>query len=80
MTGGATAFDRIEALVIGASAGGVDALLTLLPALPTRCKVPVMIVLPTLAARKKPVIIQKRMGASSLRISPAVSVPNERSR
>jgi two-component system chemotaxis response regulator CheB len=45
MTGGATAFDRIEALVIGASAGGVDALLTLLPALPARCKVPVMIVL-----------------------------------
>jgi two-component system chemotaxis response regulator CheB len=40
-----TAIDRIEALVIGASAGGVDALMMLLPALPAHCKVPVMIVL-----------------------------------
>jgi two-component system chemotaxis response regulator CheB len=45
MSAGRTTLDRIEALVIGASAGGVDALLTLLPALPASTKVPVMIVL-----------------------------------
>ena len=36
---------RIEALVIGASAGGIDALMRLLPALPARAAVPVIIVL-----------------------------------
>ncbi|HEY0818328.1 MAG TPA: chemotaxis protein CheB [Rhizobacter sp.] len=36
---------RIEAIVIGGSAGGVDALAVLLPALPARLRVPVMVVL-----------------------------------
>jgi two-component system chemotaxis response regulator CheB len=35
----------IEALVIGASAGGIDALLRILPGLPARCSVPVAVVL-----------------------------------
>jgi two-component system chemotaxis response regulator CheB len=36
---------RIDAVVIGASAGGVDALCELLPSLPARLRVPVLIVL-----------------------------------
>ena len=36
---------RVEAVIIGASAGGVDALLRLLPALPERFRLPVIIVL-----------------------------------
>ena len=35
----------IEALVIGASAGGIDALLRILPALPAHCRFPVAVVL-----------------------------------
>jgi two-component system, chemotaxis family, protein-glutamate methylesterase/glutaminase len=37
--------DRIEAVVIGTSAGGVEALLTLLPALPAGLRAPVFVVL-----------------------------------
>jgi two-component system, chemotaxis family, protein-glutamate methylesterase/glutaminase len=36
---------RIETLVIGASAGGIDALLTLLPALPPACRLAVVCIL-----------------------------------
>jgi two-component system, chemotaxis family, protein-glutamate methylesterase/glutaminase len=36
---------RTDAIVIGASAGGVDALMTLLPALPAHAAVPVIVVL-----------------------------------
>ncbi len=36
---------RIDAIVMGASAGGVEALMTLLPALPARLSMPVFIVL-----------------------------------
>ena len=36
---------RVDAIVIGTSAGGVEALSTLLPALPRDCSVPVLIVI-----------------------------------
>jgi len=42
---GALAGRRIEALVIGGSAGGVDALANLLPALPRACSLPVICIL-----------------------------------
>ncbi len=45
MTEAASALGRVEAMVIGASAGGIDALMTLLPALPARTKAAVLIVL-----------------------------------
>jgi len=37
--------DDLEAVVVGASAGGVDALMTILPALPARMRVAVVLVL-----------------------------------
>lgn len=36
---------RIDAIVVGASAGGIEALMTLLPALPARLAMPIFIVL-----------------------------------
>jgi two-component system chemotaxis response regulator CheB len=39
------ATNRIEAIVMGGSSGALEALATLLPALPERCKIPVAIVI-----------------------------------
>lgn len=45
MTRPATSGPRYDGVVIGASAGGVEALATLLPALPARCRASVFVVL-----------------------------------
>jgi two-component system chemotaxis response regulator CheB len=36
---------RVQAVVVGGSAGGIEAMLTLLPAVPSGCRVPILVVL-----------------------------------
>lgn len=61
MTGAPTLAGRVSAVVIGASAGGIEALMRMLPALPGRLAVPVFIVIHL--PRERPSLLAALFGA-----------------
>lgn len=61
----ATLADRIDAIVVGASAGGVDALCELLPSLPEGMRVPMLIVLHL--PRSRPSLLAEIFGTRTRR-------------